>query len=166
MDNFGSALAQIRRLKADGIVAEYALGGAMALVFWSEPVATFDIDVFVMLRSASALVSLSDVYEWARRNGFPEEAEHILIAGIPVQIIPAHDALAEEAITTAAELGYEGDVVRVIRREYLIALYLEPSARSPRRLERVAMLLEEGEVDRPLLDSLLQRYKLKLPSYE
>lgn len=94
MTNFAAALAAIERLKSDGIVSDYAIGGAMALVFWTEPIPTFDIDVFVVLASKSELVSLAPVYEWARRNGYREEAEHIIIAGLPVQVIPAHNELA------------------------------------------------------------------------
>jgi len=44
----------------------------------------------------------------ARRSNYREEAEHIFIAGMPVQFIPAHNALAEEAIATPAELDFEG----------------------------------------------------------
>ncbi len=143
MTNFAAALAAIERLKEEGIVSEYAIGGAMALVFWSEPIPTFDLDVFVLL-----------------------PPENKLVAGMPVQIIPAHNQLAEEAITSAARLEYETQPVRVIRPEYLIALYLEPMARTAKRLERAAALLEEGEVDRELLTELLQRYNLRLPRYE
>ncbi len=166
MNNFTEALAAMRRLKTDGVVADYAIGGAMALVFWSEPIATFDLDVFVLLPSKGVLVSLNPIYEWARKHNYPEEAEHILIAGVPVQIIPAPNALAEEAVTSAAELDYETLSVRVIRPEYLIALYLEPGARTHKRLERVAALLEEGNVDRELLNRVLERYNLSLPTYE
>ena len=59
MTNFAAALAAIERLKTDGIVSDYAIGGAMALLFWSEPIPTFDIDVFVVLASESKLVSLA-----------------------------------------------------------------------------------------------------------
>ena len=166
MNNFAAALAAIERLKSDGVVEEYAIGGAMALVFWSEPIPTFHLDVFVLLPSESKLVSLAPIYEWARRNGYREEADHIMIAGLPVQVIPTHNKLAEEAVTSAASLDYEGQPVRVIRPEYLIALYLEPHARTAKRLERVAALLEEGTVDRGLLATLLGRYHLRLPSYE
>jgi hypothetical protein len=130
MTNFATALAAIERLKKERVVDDYAVGGAMALVFWSEPIPTFDLDVFVLLPSDSPLVSLSPIYEWARRNGYREEAEHILIAGMPVQVIPVHNELAEEAVASAAMLDFEGQPVRVIRPEYLIALYLEPSART------------------------------------
>ena len=166
MNNFTAALAAIHRLKAEGVVKDYAIGGAMALVFWSEPIPTFDLDVFVRLPSKGILVSLGPIYDWAHRNNYREEAEHILVSGIPVQFIPAQNAMAEEAIATAAELDFEGQLVRVIRPEYLIALYLEPGARTHKRLERVAALLEEGSVDRELLDTVLARYSLKLPIYE
>jgi len=166
MNNFAAALAAIERLKSDGVVEEYAVGGAMALVFWSEPIPTFDLDVFVLLPSESPLVSLAPIYDWARRNGYREEAEHIMIAGMPVQVIPAPNKLAEEAIASAAALDFEGQPVRVIRPEYLIALYLEPAARTAKRLERVATLLEEGEVDRELLETLLQRFGLRLPRHD
>jgi len=85
---------------------------------------------------------------------------------VPVQIIPAHNQLAEEAVTSAALLDFEGQPVRVIRPEHLIALYLEPSARTAKRLERVAALLEERTVNHELLEELLRRYKLKLPKHE
>lgn len=163
MDSFAEAVAAINDLKRDGVVSDYAVGGAMAVIFWSEPTPTFDLDVFVLLEQSGVLVSLDPIYSWARQRGYPEHAEHILIAGLPVQVIPAHNELAVEAVATAADLDYEGRPVRVIRPEYLIAMYLEETARTRKRLERVAGLLEAQDLDRTLLNDLLQRYKLKLP---
>jgi hypothetical protein len=162
VDYFRQALAAVKDLKRDGVVTEYAIGGGMAASFWSEPTATFDLDVFVLLPSDQPLVSLSEIYKWARTHGYREEAEHILIAGVPVQFIPAHNALAEEAVTTAADLDYDGESIRVICPEYLIAMSLEPSARTPKRMARVGLLLE-GTVDRHLLNDILKRYSLNLP---
>ena len=99
----------------------------------------------------------------ASRNGYAIQQEHIIMGGIPVQIIPAHNALAEDAVHEAATLDMDGLDVQVIRPEYLIALYLEPSGRTRKRLERVATLLEESDVDRPQLDALLKKYSLALP---
>lgn len=163
MDSFADALSAIDDMKRDGVVSEYAVGGAMALIFWSEPAATFDLDVFVLLEQRGALVSLDAIYTWARERGYPEQHEHIVIAGIPVQVIPAHNALAEEAIVHAASLEYEGRPVRVIRPEYLVAMALEGSARSRKRLERVATLMDEGNLDQALLAEILNRYHLQLP---
>ena len=163
--DFGAALAAVVRLKAEGVVTEYAVGGAMAIVFWTEPVPTFDLDVFVLLpESSSLLVSLDPIYRWAEANGYPADNEHIVIDGLPVQFLPSHGALADEAIEHAATVEYEGLSVRVIRPEHLIALYLEPSARTAKRLQRVAILLEESLVDREQLTAILRRYNLELPS--
>lgn len=163
MEEFSRALAAIRNLKDEGIVQEYAIGGAMAFAFWSEPTPTFDLDVFVLFPTAGMLVDLGPIYAWARTHGYSEEAEHIVISGVPVQLIPAHSELAKEAIAMAAELDYAGESVRVITPEYLIALALEPSARTRKRLVRVAALLEEGNVDRVLLSDILERYQLQPP---
>ena len=48
-----------------------AFGGAMAVIFWSEPSATFDVDVFVLLESTGMLVSLDPIDAWARERGYP-----------------------------------------------------------------------------------------------
>jgi hypothetical protein len=162
-NSFSETLSAVADLKREGIVTDYAIGGAMALAFWSEPTATFDLDVFVLLPSSGALVSLDGIYRWADKRGYPAEAEHIFIAGVPVQFIPTHNALAEEAVATAADLDYEGRLVRVIRPEYLIAMSLEGTARTAKRLARVAVLLEENIVDRKLLNNVLERYNLSLP---
>jgi hypothetical protein len=163
MDNVGEAIAAINDLKREGVVSEYALGGAIAIIFWSEPVATFDLDVFVLQEQTGPLVSLSPIYKWAAERGYEEQAEHIVIAGVPVQIIPAHNELASEAVAEAVEMDYAGVPVRVIRPEYLVALYLEGSARTRKRLERVEGLLEAGSVDESKLQPLLDRFKLRLP---
>jgi hypothetical protein len=162
--SFRDALIAVGQLRDAGIISDYAVGGAMAFVFWTEPVSTFDLDVFAILPATGGpLVSLAPVYEWASRRGYPVEKEHVIMGGVPVQIIPAHNDLAEEAVREAAVLDVEGLPVRVIRPEHLIALYLEPSARTQKRLERVASLLESGPVDRTRLASILSRHGLALP---
>jgi hypothetical protein len=164
MDNVGEAIAAMNEMKREGVVSEYALGGAMALAFWSEAIPTFDLDFFVLLEQQEPLVSLAPIYDWARRRGYESEREHILMAGIPVQIVPAPNDLAAEAVMTAAELDYDGQPVRVMRPEYLVALYVEGSARTATRRERAARLLDQGDLDRELLNSLVERYNLQLPT--
>ena len=46
---FVDALRALNTMKAEGVIEEYAIAGAMALVFWTEPVPTFDLDVLVLL---------------------------------------------------------------------------------------------------------------------
>ena len=116
-----------------------------------------------MLPASGIPVSLDGIYRWVNKRGYLAKAEHIIIGGIPVQFIPAHSALAEETISKAADLDYEGRSVRVIRPEYLIAMSLEGTARTAKRLARVGVLLEANIVDRKLLNKLLDRYNLELP---
>jgi hypothetical protein len=161
-DNFAQALAAIREMKSDGVVEEYAIGGAMAVAFWTEPTTTFDLDVFALVRQTGLLVSLTPIYDWAAKRGFPAKGEHIYMAGIPVQVIPA-GGLAAEAVANATELHYENEAVRVIRPEYLIALSVSGSARTPTRVARAAQLIEGVKLDRDLLNDLVKRYNLRLP---
>jgi hypothetical protein len=162
--DFAAAVSAIERMKREGVLTEYAIGGAMALVFWTEPVATFDLDDFVLLPGESALlVSLDPLYRWATANGYAAGGEHILMEGIPVQFIPSPNTLSDEAIEEAATMDYDGTPMRVIRPEHLIALYLEPSARTAKRLQRVAALREEAVIDTERLESIMRRYNLELP---
>jgi hypothetical protein len=161
MGSLAETLVVINAMKSDLVVKDYAIAGAMAVLFWSEPVPTFDLDVLVFMpESPAPLVSRSPLYEWAERHGHTVRAEHIEIRGVPVQFIPSPSALADEAITSAAAIDYEGMAVRVVRPEYLIALYLEPGARTAKRRERAAALLELPSLDRGRVDEILQRYGL------
>jgi hypothetical protein len=58
-------------------------------------------------------------------------------------------------------MDYEGVVVRVVRPEYLIALYLQPQARTAKRRERAALLMELPNLDRELVDEILGRHGLE-----
>jgi hypothetical protein len=158
---FADALRALNAMKAEGVVEEYAIVGAMAIVFWAEPVPTFDLDVLVLLPDApGALVSLSGIYRWAEARGYPSQEEHILLEGLPTQFVPSPNLLGQEAIAAARDVDYQGVVVRVVPPEYLIALYLQPQARTARRRERAAMLLELPSLNRPLLDEILGKHGL------
>lgn len=124
---------------------------------------TYDLDVFVFLpRSESPLVSLDSVYAWAAARGYAARHEHIIIEGLPTQFIPSPNALSDEAITSAGVLDYKGLEVRVVQPEYLVALYSQPEARTAKRRERAAMLLDWPGLKRPLLDEILKRHGLEL----
>jgi hypothetical protein len=162
-DAFGAAIAAIDDMKRAGVIDEYAVGGAMALTFWSEPTTTYDLHVFVTFRSSGILLSLQPIYDWAAARRYACTNEHIEIEGLPVQVLPAPDALAEEAVASAAELDYEGQPVRVIRPEYLVAMWPQESAGTAKRRLRAATLMEDVEMDRELLNDLMRRYNLSLP---
>jgi hypothetical protein len=159
--SFENALRAINELKGAGVIDDYAVAGAMALVFWIEPIMTFDLDVLVMLpHSTGPLISLDPIYRWATDHGYVEEHEHVVIDGVPVQFLPSFGALADEAIQTAVDRKYHGVDLRVVRPEYLIALFLVPSARTMKRRERAAALRDSSSIDRDRLDDVMTRFKL------
>ena len=162
VSSFADALRAINSLKEAGVIQEYAVAGAMAIIFWTEPVPTYDLDILVFLPAQPGpLVNLDSVYRWAGARGYPVSEEHVIVEGVPTQIIPSPNRLADEAVQSAELLEYEGVRVRVVRPEYLIALYLEPSARTPRRQERAALLMEWPGLSRVLLDEILKRHGLR-----
>jgi len=160
MPSFGQTLRAINDMRADGVIEEYAIAGAMAVLFWTEPIVTYDLDVLVFLPVRGLLVSLAPIYEWATKRSYRAEKEHVIVEGMPVHFLPAHNELADEAINTAVAKEYEGVPVRVVRPEYLIALYLEGSAKTPKRRERAAALRESAGIDHSLVHRLMNRFSL------
>jgi hypothetical protein len=77
------------RMQGEGVVLEYAIGGATAVLFYAEPTRTYDVDVFVILRPEQEPLAVpSGVYDWARDQGFALDSEHLIVHGVPVQILP------------------------------------------------------------------------------
>jgi hypothetical protein len=92
-------LEVLNELENQSVFSSYAIGGAMAATFYTEPVLTFDLDVFVVLSPGTGqLISLAPVYEALRARGYGEEKETVVIEGVPVQFLPAYNALVEEAL--------------------------------------------------------------------
>ena len=141
-------------------MAQYAIGGATAVLFYAEPTRTYDLEVFVTLEpiDEGMLAPLSRVYEWAREQGFGLHAEHLLIEGVPVQLLPACNALVEGALLSARVHDYGGVPVRVVDPEHLVALALQ--AGGARRRERAWQLLEAGAVDRERLRQILTTHAI------
>jgi hypothetical protein len=161
MPSLADVFRELNSLKATGLVRDYAIGGATAVLFYAEPTRTYDVDVFITIEAptASPLVSLSSLYDWARSRQFAVDAEHILIHGVPVQFLPAHNALAEDAVATARTMEYEGVAVRVVDPEHLAALAFQ--AGGARRRERAWQLLETGGIDEVRLQALLAAHGIK-----
>ena len=154
-------LRVLNDLKRAGVVSRYAIGGAMGATFYVEPVLTFDLDVFIVLPATSGgLLTLSPLYEALRERGYREEKDCVNIEGIPVQFLPAYNALVEEALAEAREMTYEATPTRVLRAEHLLAIALQTGRAKDR--ERVRLLREQATLDTHYLATLLDRHGLAL----
>jgi len=122
-------------------------------------VLTFALDVFVLLpKIPDGLITLEPLYADLRARGYNEEGEFVWIEGVPVQFLPAYNALVEEALAEAQETTYETTSIRVLRAEHLLAIALQTGRNKDR--ERVRLLLEQAELDRGYLTDLLTRHEL------
>ena len=162
MASLADVFGVLNDMKADGIIEDYALGGAMAVLFYAEPTRTYDLDVFVLLpHSDESLVVLTPVYAWLEARGFVPKAEHVVVHGVPVQLIPAYNDLVEDAIAQARQLDYDAVPVRVAPPEHLIALAFQTGGM--KRRERAFQLLETTDIDRDTLRELLSRHGIEPP---
>jgi hypothetical protein len=91
----------INRMQAEGVIAKYAIGGAVGATLYLEPSATLGIDIFVVLpaESNTALVSLSPINNYLTALGCRVEREYIVIGTWPVQFLLPNNPLVDEAVT-------------------------------------------------------------------
>jgi hypothetical protein len=155
-----TTLEVINQMQADGVIGQYAIGGAVGATFYLEPVATLDIDVFVSFEktSGSPLISLTPIYDYLTARGFTAENEYIVIDGWPVQFLPPGDALVEEALAQANPTGLEGVPTRVMTAEHLTALALQTGR--AKDAARILQFIESGTLNVDKLDAILHRHGL------
>lgn len=159
MPSLADTFRVLNDLEAERILEKYAVGGAMAMVFWAEPTVTFDLDVFVLLpETSSPVISLEPLYAALRSRGLEAISEHVLIHGTPVQFLVSPNELGDEAIETAATQELDGVPFRVMRPEHLCALWLQ--AGGAKRRERVEVFKQSGAVDEGKLAAMLQKHRI------
>lgn len=153
-------LQVLNELVREEVLSRYAIGGAMGATFYVEPVLTFDLDVFVVLpQTRGGLLTLEPLYEALRKRGYRAKDECVDIEGVPVQFLPAYNALLEEALAEARETRYESTPARVVRAEHLLAIALQTGRDKDR--ERVRLLREQARLDQKYLNGILARHKLE-----
>jgi hypothetical protein len=128
--------------------------------FYLEPLATFDIDIFVSLRNppGSPLLTLTPIYDYLTSRGYKAEKEYLVIEGWPVQFLPPGDALDEEALQQALETEVEGVRTWVITAEHLVAMALR--AARAKDFARILQFVGAGVLDADKLDLILRRHGL------
>lgn len=156
--NFRRVFEIINQMEADGVVDRYAIGGAVGATFYLEPVATLDLDVFVMFPSRGLLVDPSPVFDWLKAHGGVAEGEYIVVEETPVQILATGTPLVEEALREAVETVVESTPVRVFTAEHLAAIALEVGRAKDKA--RVLQFIEEGALDAARFESILARHGL------
>ncbi|MDP9292751.1 MAG: hypothetical protein M3O82_10375 [Verrucomicrobiota bacterium] len=153
-------IEMINRMQADGVIERYAIGGAVGATFYLEPVATLDVDVFVEFHTepGSQMISREPIFRYLRDRGCTMEGEHVVIAGWPIQFLPAGSTLVQEALAKAVEKDVEGTPARVFTAEHIAAIALE-TARAKDKA-RVLQFIEADAIDLDRLQEILTRHGL------
>jgi hypothetical protein len=142
----------LNEMRAAGVVLDYALFGAAAQMRYTEPVATLDADVLVLLPASDRLDVLAPLYEFCDRRGLVAQGEAVAVGRWPVQFVPVFSGLTEAAVRDADTVDFEGEALRVVRADYLAAIAL--SVGRPKDFARILALLESGSVTRDGVRSL------------
>ena len=141
-------------------IEDYALGDALAAIYYVEPFTTYDADIFFVTKDKTLTAGIPAIYSHLQSKGWRVEREHLLINDFPVQFLAA-SGLTEEAVRKAKPIEYEGVPAKVFRPEYIIAVAARVG--QYKDLARIEQLMAQVQIDRAALDDILRRYKLKLP---
>ena len=151
-------LRVINRMETDGVIGRYAIGGAVAAIFYIEPFTTYDLDIFFAADIPGGLITLTPIYGYLARKGYEAEGEAVNIEGWPVQFLPTYNPLVAEAVEQAVEIKFKRTRTRVMSAEHLVAVMLQTGR--PKDHARAAEFLEEGVVDVARLTDILSRHGL------
>jgi hypothetical protein len=157
-------LAEVLRAANDlvtvGLIEDWALGGALAAIYYVEPFTTYDADIFFIPTYKGLTSGIPGIYARLKARGWEVEREHLLVRGFPVQFLAAR-GLTEEAVREAERIDYEGVPAKVFRAEHIVAI--AASVGRAKDKARIEQLLQQADLDQSLLESILERHKLKLP---
>jgi hypothetical protein len=158
-------LADVLRA-ANGLVAaklieDWALGGALAAIYYVEPFTTYDADIFFIPADKGLTSGIPAIYAHLQAQGWQVEREHLLVRGFPVQFLAA-SGLTGEAVREAERIEFEGVPAKIFSAEHVVAI--AASVGRPKDKARIEQLLQQADLDKTRLEKILQRHKLKLPT--
>ena len=148
-------------LASAGLIEDYALGGALAAIYYVEPFTTYDADIFFIPTDKGLTAGIPAIYAHLQSQGWQVEREHLLVRGFPVQFLVAQ-GLTEEAVREAERFEFEGVPAKVFRAEHIIAIAASVGRQKDKA--RIEQMLQQAELDKTRLEHILERHKLKLPT--
>lgn len=145
-------------MRSAGVIEEYALFGATAQMRYTEPVATLDADVLVVVPAPEQLDVLNGVYQYCAARGYTPEGEAVRVGAWPTQFVPVFSSLTREALEEAEVADFDGIPLRVVRADYLAVIALGTGR--AKDFARILALLESGSVGRDAIAVLAARHGL------
>ena len=146
-------------MRKNGIIGKYAVGGASAVAFYTEPIATKDLDIFFLFEPPqnSIVLSLEPIYDYCREKGFTFDHEFINIGGWPVQFVESgHDLLWREALKNSKTFSFDGESLDVLPAEHLAAMWAMVAR--PKDILKIQHFAEAEVLDPSILKDIIDRF--------
>lgn len=156
----GPTLKVINQLAEEGIIESPTIGGSIALMYYSQPAKTDDLDMFCYMAGQGDFVSLAPIYTRLEQLKYEIKDLYINIEGVDVQfLVPGPlEALPREALNTSVEIKVEGVPTRVFQFEY--ALAVKAQANRTKDWIHIMSAIESAEPDQTKLMQILEKYGL------
>ena len=154
------ALRAANGLVAAKLIEDWALGGALAAIYYVEPFTTYDADIFFIPADKGLTAGIPAIYAHLQAQGWQVEREHLVVRGFPVQFLAA-SGLTGEAVREAERIEFEGVPAKIFSAEHIVAI--AASVGRPKDKARIEQLLQQADLDKTKLGNILRRHKLKLP---
>lgn len=108
-------------LARKGLIKDYALGGALAAIYYVEPFVTYDADIFFVPVEEGLTAGLPEIHAFLKSRGWQAEGDHLLVNDFPVQFLAAR-GLTEEAVREAQSVEYAGIRAKLFSAEHVVAV--------------------------------------------
>jgi len=156
-----AVISELNRIKSEGIISAYAIGGAVAALRYIELGLTEDVDVFVVFAGphSAALNALTPVWTDLKSHGARQDGPYLIIGDWPVQLLCFDAPLYQDAIANSLAQDFDGVVGWVMAPEYLAAIALE-TGRAKDHL-RLLEFVQRGAVDPTSLQTIIVRFNLQ-----
>ena len=95
------------------------LGGALAAIYYTEPVTTYDADIIFIASGKTLSAGIPAIYAHLQSKGWDVQREHLLIKDFPVQFLAA-SGLTEEAVARRSPSNTKACRQKFFRRNTLL----------------------------------------------
>lgn len=122
--------------------------------------ATLDVDVFITFQpeTGKLLANPQPIFDYLKTRGGSMDGEYIVIAGWPVQFLPAAHPLVAEALDQAVEKDVAGVPARVFTAVHLAAIALQTGRAKDKA--RLLQFVEAGALDAARFQDIILRHGL------
>src|SRR5712671_3337135 len=130
------------------LIKDWALGGALAAIYYVEPFTTYDADIFFIPKDTGLTAGIPAIYAHLQSQGWQVEREHLVLRGFPVQFLAAQ-GLTEEAVRESRTIDYEGVPAKIFRAEHVIAIAASVGRQKDKA--RIEQMLQQADLEKTRL---------------